>query len=211
MTSNKKTTWGAKNIILSLVMLILAVAVFYDYFPQTKGTQTKGSIPDNKVTIIKAPINKTSDEQWINKKLYARQLQRNKQIIASKKQIHEAYANIALPYAMQMAELRTFHRDQAVSEEQVIKYVEKMLPGDGSIKLEKLSIDKKQQTDGNQIFTASVKLKSYTHQSVFSLLNQWGNFHKVLGWEDFYVFVDRKQHQISLTGHLSIIFIRSIE
>ena len=86
-----------------------------------------------------------------------------------------------------------------------------MLPGDGSIKLEKLSIDKKQQTDGNQIFTASVKLKSYTHQSVFSLLNQWGNFHNGLGWEDFSIFVDRKQHEISLTGHLSIIFIRSIE
>ena len=208
MISNKKTAWGAKNILLALVLLSLAVAVFYDYFPKDEEMPViADKVPFSKESAaVKAP-----EEQWINKKLYARQMQHYKQLIASKKQIHAAYANIALPYAMQMAELGTFHRSKSMNKKQVQQYIKKMLPGDGSINLEKIKIENNKQVDGNQIFIVSIKLKSYTHQSLFNLLNQWGNFHNGLIWENFSVIVDNKQHFSSLTGRLRITFIRSIE
>lgn len=199
----KKTQWGKKNITLVIVVVILAIAVFLDESPD--GVDNEGVITSNN--------NKQSDTlgDFISKDVYQAKFKKNQQILASKEVIRKAYATIAIPYALAMAELQTFKYDVEINRDDAEKLIQKLLPDDGSVIIEQLTINNEVIENNSYQYMAMIKLKIYTHQSALKVLEALGQYKNGTIWDSYSLLAHHKKHFFTLSGHLRILFIKAVE
>jgi len=200
----KKTQWGKKNILLVSIVVILAIAVFFDY--STDETNNAG-LPHSKPDTQKTP----SPIGFIPKNIYEAKLKRNQQIIDSEDVIHKAYASIAIPYAMAMAEFETFKYDTVFKDNDAEQLIRSLLPDDGSVITESLSINNKVIENNTYQYLAMLKLKIYTHESALSVLESLGQYKNGVTWNSFSLQAHHKKNFFTLSGQLNVLFIKAVE
>jgi len=203
----KKTQWGKKNISLLVIVILLGLAVIYDQLSNNSSGTDKPELQSQK----ELNNNPTGLLGMIPKNIYQAKLKRNQQIVASETIIHKNYTHIAIPYAMAMAELQTFRYDSAPERGDAEKLIRKLLPDDGSVIIEELTINNELIENKTFQYMATLKLKIYTHASALAVLESLGHYKKGLVWDDFSLLAHHKEKYLSLSGHLKVLFIQAVE
>jgi len=195
----KRTQWGKKNVVSVIIIIILSIAVFFDQtYDDINTTPSSTNKPSSTLGLIP-------------KNVYEAKLAKNQQIIDSEDIIHNDYADIAIPYAMAMAELKTFKYDAEINRSIAEKFIRQQIPSDGSVIIEELTINNEVVEGQDHQYLAMIKLKIFTHKSALSVLDVFGKHKHGIAWDSFSLLAHHKKKNFTLSGNLKILFIAPVE
>jgi len=112
---------------------------------------------------------------------------------------------------MAMAEFETFKYDTVFKDNDAEQLIRSLLPDDGSVITESLSINNKVIENNTYQYLAMLKLKIYTHESALSVLESLGQYKNGVTWNSFSLQAHHKKNFFTLSGQLNVLFIKAVE
>ncbi|WP_031433486.1 hypothetical protein [Methylomarinum vadi] len=177
-----------KTVILAAVALILAVLTIYDYSTEENGDELSGN-----------------DYQQENN------FERILSVVNSEQEILSAYGDIAIPYALEMAEAQTFFIEN-ISPKQAAKRLFEQLSSQHGMKIKALNIGEPQlMAEGVYSISSSVKFDTSSHRALFRILSAMSNSNNGMTWRSFEIKASVEEKNITLMGDVMMVFIKAIE
>lgn len=176
-----------------MILLLLAVAVYLDDYQVEQSAEEQSSVA----------IDASIDDQRVTT------MQR---FVMEKDRIETAYQNLAVDYAVHMAELATFSTQSQAPADVIMDLIRQRVAREDGVTIKRMSAGEvRNQGEGVHKISTSIELESLTHQGAIHALMGLGVPSEGLAWESFSLHADADKHKVNISGRILGVVIEAAE